>query len=416
MRPRGGGERAWSSRLSDRRSRCRSRRCSRCATCGARAGRLRHLPLGGRGRRAGARRGGADPVARRALRVPGGAARRAAGAHAADRGRAAARRSTPRRPRRRARRCAGCRAWRRCSSRCAAAAGCWPRARCSAVELVGFEGEVPASFPGAAGGPPGLYVSEPARRALGPRPRADVLEVVSPRPTLTPLGPQPRIRSRAAGRHLRERPHPGGAGARRAAARRWPRRCSAPRDRRLEVDGRRTRRARSRWRRGCAAVAAAGERGAHLAGPQPAALLRPAPGEGGDVRGRVADRAGGGAGADRRPGADHRQQAAEIGMLGDDGRHAGRAAPRLPAARRPARRLGRWSAAPCSASAAPGCSTATSCCRCPGGSTSSTTCRSWCSRRTCRWCCCSPWRWRWPRSFYAAQRAAALDPVEAMRR
>ena len=63
-----------------------------------------------------------------------------------------------------------------------------------AVELIGFEGRVPRSFPGAAGGPEGLYVpaSLAARWGLAPgRP----LSLLSPRPTLTPLGPQPRLRT-----------------------------------------------------------------------------------------------------------------------------------------------------------------------------------------------------------------------------
>lgn len=63
-----------------------------------------------------------------------------------------------------------------------------------AVELIGFESEVPRSFPGAEGRAPGLYVpsSLAARWALEP---GKTVEVVSPRPTLTPFGPQPRIRS-----------------------------------------------------------------------------------------------------------------------------------------------------------------------------------------------------------------------------
>jgi lipoprotein-releasing system permease protein len=63
-----------------------------------------------------------------------------------------------------------------------------------AVELIGFEGRVPRSFPGAAGGPEGLYVpaSLAARWGLATgRP----LSLLSPRPTLTPLGPQPRLRT-----------------------------------------------------------------------------------------------------------------------------------------------------------------------------------------------------------------------------
>jgi lipoprotein-releasing system permease protein len=63
------------------------------------------------------------------------------------------------------------------------------------VELVGFAGRVPASFPGAAGGAPGLYVDAERASLWGLSP-GDLLEVVSPHPTLTPLGPpQPRVRS-----------------------------------------------------------------------------------------------------------------------------------------------------------------------------------------------------------------------------
>jgi lipoprotein-releasing system permease protein len=63
-----------------------------------------------------------------------------------------------------------------------------------AVELVGFEGKLPRSFPGIEGRPEGLYVpaSLAARWGLVP---GQALEVVSPRPTLSPFGPQPRIRS-----------------------------------------------------------------------------------------------------------------------------------------------------------------------------------------------------------------------------
>jgi len=63
-----------------------------------------------------------------------------------------------------------------------------------AVELIGFEGRVPRSFPGAAGAPEGLYVpaSLAARWGLSP---GRSLSLVSPRPTLTPLGPQPRVRT-----------------------------------------------------------------------------------------------------------------------------------------------------------------------------------------------------------------------------
>lgn len=62
------------------------------------------------------------------------------------------------------------------------------------VDLVGFDGAVPPSFPGAAGKPEGLYVPSSLATRWGLKP-GDTLEVVSPRPTLTPLGPQPRVRS-----------------------------------------------------------------------------------------------------------------------------------------------------------------------------------------------------------------------------
>lgn len=62
------------------------------------------------------------------------------------------------------------------------------------VELVGFDGRVPRSFPGAAGRPEGLYVPAALAARWGLEP-GQALDVVSPRPTLTPFGPQPRLRS-----------------------------------------------------------------------------------------------------------------------------------------------------------------------------------------------------------------------------
>ncbi|HSM13375.1 MAG TPA: ABC transporter permease, partial [Thermoanaerobaculia bacterium] len=62
------------------------------------------------------------------------------------------------------------------------------------VELVGFEGAVPASFPGAGGAFPGLYVADADAARLGLRP-GSVVTLAAPRPTLTPLGPQPRMLS-----------------------------------------------------------------------------------------------------------------------------------------------------------------------------------------------------------------------------
>jgi lipoprotein-releasing system permease protein len=63
-----------------------------------------------------------------------------------------------------------------------------------AVDLVGFEGQVPKSFPGAAGQREGLYVPATLAARWGLVPGRTV-DIVSPRPTLTPFGPQPRVRS-----------------------------------------------------------------------------------------------------------------------------------------------------------------------------------------------------------------------------
>jgi len=68
------------------------------------------------------------------------------------------------------------------------------RGKVHAVELIGFEGRVPRSFPGAAGGPEGLYLPVSLAERWGLVPGASV-SLVSPRPTLTPLGPQPRLRT-----------------------------------------------------------------------------------------------------------------------------------------------------------------------------------------------------------------------------
>jgi lipoprotein-releasing system permease protein len=62
------------------------------------------------------------------------------------------------------------------------------------VEMVGFDGLVPRSFPGAAGKPEGLYVPASLAARWGLRP-GQALSLVSPKPTLTPLGPEPRVRS-----------------------------------------------------------------------------------------------------------------------------------------------------------------------------------------------------------------------------
>lgn len=62
------------------------------------------------------------------------------------------------------------------------------------VALVGFEKVVPDSFPGAAGQPPGLYLSSTLVESWG-LVVGDKVKLVTPRPTLTPMGPQPRMRS-----------------------------------------------------------------------------------------------------------------------------------------------------------------------------------------------------------------------------
>lgn len=62
------------------------------------------------------------------------------------------------------------------------------------LKLVGYEGELPASFPAASARAPGLYLSESLARRWGIEPGRR-LSVVSPRPTLGPTGPQPRVRT-----------------------------------------------------------------------------------------------------------------------------------------------------------------------------------------------------------------------------
>lgn len=69
------------------------------------------------------------------------------------------------------------------------------RGKVEPVELVGFEGRVPASFPAAAGKPEGLYVEGSLAGRWGLIP-GQVIQIVSPKPTLAPIGgPQPRLRS-----------------------------------------------------------------------------------------------------------------------------------------------------------------------------------------------------------------------------
>ncbi len=65
--------------------------------------------------------------------------------------------------------------------------------RVRAVELIGFEGELPASFPEASDRAEGLYLGARLADAWGLEP-GQVVEVASSKPTLSPFGPQPRVR------------------------------------------------------------------------------------------------------------------------------------------------------------------------------------------------------------------------------
>ena len=67
------------------------------------------------------------------------------------------------------------------------------RGRAQPVEIIGYEGDLPAEFPGATAGGEGLFVSDRLADTWGIE-MGDVAEVVSARATLTPLGPQPRVR------------------------------------------------------------------------------------------------------------------------------------------------------------------------------------------------------------------------------
>ena len=65
--------------------------------------------------------------------------------------------------------------------------------RARPAELVGYADELPTIFPAVGGREPGLYLGDRIATAWGLQP-GDMLEVVSTRPTLTPWGPQPRVR------------------------------------------------------------------------------------------------------------------------------------------------------------------------------------------------------------------------------
>ena len=67
------------------------------------------------------------------------------------------------------------------------------RGRVRAVEMTGFGRSLPKQFPGATSEDPGLYVSERLAISWGLEP-GDPIEVASTRPTLSPIGPLPRVR------------------------------------------------------------------------------------------------------------------------------------------------------------------------------------------------------------------------------
>ncbi len=66
--------------------------------------------------------------------------------------------------------------------------------RTQPVELVGFSGALPPSFPNPSGSQPGLYLADVDATRFGLVP-GDIVTLAAPRPTLTPLGPQPRLLS-----------------------------------------------------------------------------------------------------------------------------------------------------------------------------------------------------------------------------
>ena len=64
--------------------------------------------------------------------------------------------------------------------------------RARPVEVVGFVDSLPDQFPGAGRRDPGLYVSDRLAKNWGLEP-GQMTEIISARPTLSPLGPQPRV-------------------------------------------------------------------------------------------------------------------------------------------------------------------------------------------------------------------------------
>jgi lipoprotein-releasing system permease protein len=66
--------------------------------------------------------------------------------------------------------------------------------RAQPVRLLAYQGSPPRSLPGLAGAPPGLYLGDRLATRLGLAP-GDLVDLASPRPGLTPLGPRPRLLS-----------------------------------------------------------------------------------------------------------------------------------------------------------------------------------------------------------------------------
>jgi lipoprotein-releasing system permease protein len=66
--------------------------------------------------------------------------------------------------------------------------------RAAAVRIVGYQGSPPRSLPGLEGAAPGLYLGDRLAIRLGLA-AGDIVQLASPRPGLTPFGPQPRLLS-----------------------------------------------------------------------------------------------------------------------------------------------------------------------------------------------------------------------------
>ncbi len=62
------------------------------------------------------------------------------------------------------------------------------------AEMIGFDGSLPRIFPDPNGEGEGLYLSETVAAAWGIE-AGELADLVSPRPTLTPFGPQPRVQA-----------------------------------------------------------------------------------------------------------------------------------------------------------------------------------------------------------------------------